>query len=299
MITRRSLLRAGAAGLLMPRRSNAFWHGNSVVPSGQFVINLTFDSSTSGAPAGFFTAAQAAATQLGKLIYINKTVDVTIQWGPLVGAPGNQQATGLVSHSQYKIDSIAYSTVKSALFTQAKSANALAAWNTLPSSAPSGASSGVFISWPMQNTMFGTSHVAPYAYAGFASSQNWSYSGAPGAGQIDFNEACLHELTECLGRYSLPGTIFANVCGPLDLFCYSGNGVPVISTTGTRYFSIDSGATNQRTFQNSSDDYGDWSGGGLYSGSPSPFDGSVTSSQLVPLLPCDTLLIDTIGYSSQ
>ena len=48
-------------------------------------INLIYDSSTSSAPAGFFSAMAAAAQYLDNLITNNITVNIQVGWGEAGG----------------------------------------------------------------------------------------------------------------------------------------------------------------------------------------------------------------------
>jgi hypothetical protein len=269
----------------------AWTHGNN---SGQFQIVLIYDSSTSSAPAGFKPAMNAAAAYLGSLIYLNSTIHINVGWGEVDGS-----GVGGDASSVYFLAAIAYTDARTALIAHATSANAMQAVSTLPSSAPSGVSFGVMTTAQEIALGLTTESGTGYAFIGFNTGVSWSYSGTPTAGQIDFREAALHEMMETMGRFAnLSMSFGAGAMSIQDFYGYASNGTRNLTTTGARYFSINSGATNQRSFQ-TSPDYGDWSGGGLYAGAPSPFDGSATSGQLIPLLPCDFIMIDVLGYSSQ
>jgi hypothetical protein len=79
-----------------------------------------------------------------------------------------------------------------------------------------------------------------------------------GPGNFDAQRATEHEIDEVIGlgtRLGHPG----NDLRPQDLFSWSSPGVRNISTSGTRYFSINGGSTNIVNFnQNPSADLGDW-----------------------------------------
>jgi hypothetical protein len=72
-------------------------------------INYTFESSTSSAPAGFFTALAAVAAYLDSLFMDNITVYVLVGWGDNDGSGlGGALATGgpldgqIMSYSQVR-----------------------------------------------------------------------------------------------------------------------------------------------------------------------------------------------------
>lgn len=278
-----------APALLLPESAQSFYHGSSAQ---HLTINLVQDSGVSGAPVGFWPAVLAAVADFQSRVFSSAVIELHVDWGKV-----NGQAIGGISSSDYSLVINTYAQVKAALIGNAKSVGALQAVSTLPASAPGGVTTMV-LTGAQQNILGLANNTSNYAYIGFATGTNWSFSGTPGAGQVDFKGICLHEITEALGRLSFEGSIVgAGNYSVLDLYTYSANGARNLTATGTRYFSIDSGATNQRSL--GSGDLGDWSGGGLYSGQASPFNGSALTGQLLPLLPCDTLLIDALGMSSQ
>lgn len=253
------------------------------------IIDIVFESSANSAPSWFKPAVLAAAAQLGSLIYSPIRASCTVGWGTINGS-----GFGGVGGSNYSLVSMNYVDVRAALIARAKSANALQAVSTLPASPPGQSTMQV---GPAQAIHLGGGiSTPPYCWCGFGTGQNWSFSGTPGVGQIEFNEACLHELAEAvLGRFCFEDSF----CSVPDLYCYQSNGVRNLGngyTSGQpRYFSIDSGATNLRSFNTiSPGDTGDWAG----AGGPSPFDSSATTGQLVPLKSYDLTMIDVLGWSS-
>src|SRR5208283_5251055 len=79
-------------------------------------INLTYDSSTAGAPAAFFAAMNYCVQYLDSLITNNITVDIDVGWGEVAGQSlpagdvGEGGAEGIIlSYAQLKADLLANS----------------------------------------------------------------------------------------------------------------------------------------------------------------------------------------------
>jgi hypothetical protein len=95
-------------------------------------------------------------------------------------------------------------------------------------------------------------------------------TGGIAPGSDDAQRLTEHEIDEVLGL----GSILNLAAGsgdvrPQDLFSWSAAGTRNITTTGARYFSIDSGTTNIVSFnQNVLGDFGDWSSGACPQATP-------------------------------
>jgi hypothetical protein len=90
---------------------------------------------------------------------------------------------------------------------------------------------------------------------------SYSFTRPPSSSNYDAQRQVEHETDEVLGLGS-----FLNLGGsnlrPQDLFSWSSAGVRNRTSSGTRYFSINSGTTNIVNFsQTSGFDFGDWLGG--------------------------------------
>jgi hypothetical protein len=78
------------------------------------------------------------------------------------------------------------------------------------------------------------------------------------AGVFDAQRATEHEIDEVMGLGSRLGHSGSDL-RPQDVFSWSSPGVRNLTSSGTRYFSINSGSTNLVNFnQNPSGDFGDW-----------------------------------------
>lgn len=271
-------------------------------PSGpHLTINLIFDQSALAGPSAMRTAVQTCATQMQNIIYSPLTVNIDVGWGGMGGSPTTADTIGVTNFaSNYNTTpfNATYAQVKAALIANAKSANALAAVVTLPGSDPAG--TGVYQLNPNQAYNYGlvSQPGAQTQWMGFATTVAWNYTSNPGPTEYDFIAACLHELSETLGRYSVYCTV-SSIFSAIDLYRFSSNGVRGLSG-GNTYFSINSGLTNLHSYQNSvcgaGGDAGDWAG----SQSPiSPFDINPTQGSAEPMQSFDLILLDILGWSSQ
>jgi hypothetical protein len=94
------------------------------------------------------------------------------------------------------------------------------------------------------------------------SNQPFQFTRPPNASNYDALRATEHEIDEVLGLGSylnLPSKYQTTGTRPQDLFSWSSPGTRNLMTTGSRYFSINSGNTNIVDFnQTSGRDFGDW-----------------------------------------
>jgi len=88
------------------------------------------------------------------------------------------------------------------------------------------------------------------------SSDPFQFTRPPSASNYDAQRSTEHEIDEVIGFGS--DASLSNL-RPQDLFSWSSTGHRNVSSTGARYFSINSGSTNIVNFnQNSNGDFGDW-----------------------------------------
>src|SRR4029077_4316683 len=110
--------------------------------------------------------------------------------------------------------------------------------------------------------MFADGHVAlggPYdGIVTLNSSTPYRFTRPISAGQVDAQTATEHELDEVIGLGSHLGHNITDLL-PQDLFSWSSAGMRNLTSSGTRYFSINGGTTHIVNFnQNSNGDFGDW-----------------------------------------
>lgn len=292
-LTRRRLLRAAAPLLAMPafirpaRAVGGLISG--LAPSGLKIVT-TFDASTSGAPAGFFTGVAAAVATLQNLISVPVTITIAVGWGE---ENGNTVA-GLGQSEPVDIEAFTYSQVKSALGANAKTAHAIAAFNSLPASDPT-SGIGIYLTTAQKRCLgFLTSAPATDGYVGFSSGLPFNYSGVTDGSHYDFQGTCLHEMTEVMGRYLFAEAPFAYI---MDLFRWSAPGVRQFGSppTTVSYFSVDSGTTAGFNFNaTGSGDPGDWAN----CCTPADACNNQGTSGPDPFSTNDQIVMDAMGWST-
>jgi hypothetical protein len=217
-------------------------------------FNVTFDPSTSSAPAGFFTALQLV-TQFYQSQYTDPIViNVNVGWGEINGAPiccgffGQSQTNGRGPFT--------YAQIRSALISDAKTADDATAVGSLPATDPT-LGRNFYLSNAqakalglLQGNATGTD-----GWVGFSANVAWSFdpnNRAP-SGMADFIAVAAHEITEVMGRYGF-GQISVTGNSPIDLFRYSSAGVRDVSpaysanNSTANYLSINGGQTNLHDF---------------------------------------------------
>lgn len=236
----------------------------STASTSPFVINITYDASVGGAPAGF-TAVIGQAVQFLESQYTDPvTINISVGYGEVGGsALGN----GTLGASQTYLANYTYSQIYNALAADATTANDTTAVASLPGASPV-PSANYWVSTAQAKALglMGASS-ATDGFVGFSSTYAFDYNNADGvsAGTYDFYGTVLHELTEVMGRMLLTGVTLggkANSYDPFDLFHYASAGVRNFSASTAGYFSIDGGTTNQGNFNTiSGGDAGDWGSG--------------------------------------
>lgn len=219
-------------------------------------INLTFDSSTSSAPAAFFTAMNYCVQYLDNLITNNITVNINVGWGEVAG--GSLPAGNLGEGGAEGI-TISYAQLKADLLAHSNSAADVTAYANLPGADISNGA-GFFVAAAQAKAwgLISATGTELDGVVGFNPSTAWDFSTSNQAvaGQYNFIGDALHELTHALGRES--GLNPGSPMTVMDLFQYASPGVLQTQAGGSSYFSINGGATNLGNFANASD-LGDWS----------------------------------------
>jgi hypothetical protein len=115
------------------------------------------------------------------------------------------------------------------------------------------------------------------------------------SGNYDAQRATEHEIDEVMGLGSYLGYGGTDL-RPQDVFSWSSPGVRNVTSSGTRYFSIDSGITNIVNFnQDPSGDFGDWLSTGCLPYVQVAFVCTGQSSDVAPTSP-EGINLDVIGY---
>ncbi len=233
--------------------------------SGALVINATFDSSITGD-----ANAAAIETMINNAVAIlessfNDPITVSIRFRYATALPnGSPLPSGALAETLSVHYAVPWNTYVSALTADASTANDATANASLPGSAlstnilPSSAD-GRAVGLSTPPAMFADGSIgAGGPYDGIVtlnSSEPFNFTRPPTAGMFDALRTTEHEMDEVLGLgFSMSGDL-----EPQDLFSWSAPGTRNLTSSGTRYFSIDGGATNIVGFnQNPSGDFGDW-----------------------------------------
>ncbi|HEY1425661.1 MAG TPA: NF038122 family metalloprotease [Caulobacteraceae bacterium] len=259
------------------------------------IIFTNFDSSTKNAPAGFFTAVNAAVEFWEREIINPIQLTITFGWGQVAGQPLGKGALG-ESQSQGFI--FTYSQVKTALTSHAVSPNQVTASHSLPASYPV-ANAQFFVPYPEALVLGLTGAQAANVVEGsigMSSTDPFTFNpfNRAVAGNFDAIGVMEHEVSEVLGRIAGGGVMQNNVAqySPLDLFRYSGAG-QLVTTPGGGSFSINGGNTLLQAFNDPSggNDAGDWGPGVI---GDAFGEGMMGHSQLVSAL--DLELMNVLGF---
>ena len=233
------------------------------------IINATFDSSITNNPNALAIQSRitAAVSIFENLFSDPITVPILFRYSAS-DADGSPLGHA-VSDSISAIYPIPWNTYISALRVHATSGNDTRANASLPATAlsanvdPSGANGrAIGLNTPPGVSANGNVGSGPdFIYDGVItlnSSDPFQFTRPVNSGNYDAQRSTEHEIDEVLGLGShLNGG--GRDLEPQDLFSWSSSGTRNLTSSGTRYFSIDSGTTDIIDFnQDPSGDFGDW-----------------------------------------
>ncbi len=257
-------------------------------------INVTYNSSVNGAPAGFTTVVGQVVQFYETEFSDPVTINVHVGYGEVAG---NSLSGGALGESDTVLDSFSYTQIVNALTADAKTASDNSAVASLPANDPIGGNYWVTTASAKALGLVGASGSVD-GYMGFSSANNiFDYNNADGVGsqQYDFYGVVAHELSEIMGRMLLVGATIGNTANsyvPFDLFHYSAAGARDVSGTTPGYFSIDGGTTSLNTFNTSpSGDAGDWAGATINS-----FNAFGSRGVVEAVSAADLTTLDAIGW---
>jgi hypothetical protein len=268
-------LKQGATYYYRVRPYNAAAAGNystvmtaTTAPTVGLVIHPTFDSSITNNP----NAAAIEATISRSISFheslFSDPITIQIRFRYSTTAPnGMPLPMGTLARTDIVLYPIPWSSYISALRADARTSNDTQANASLPGTALSGnivpsSADGRAVGLNTPPAMFANGNVGqggPYdAIVTLSSAVPYQFSRPVSAGSFDAQRAIEHEVDEAIGLGSRLGGN-GNDLRPQDLFSWSSPGHRNISTSGTRYFSINGGVTNVVNFNQDPDgDLGDW-----------------------------------------
>jgi Dockerin type I domain len=257
-------------------------------------FNLTFDSSTVGAPAEFFTAFNDAIQFYETNFTDPITINLQVGWGKV---NGQDLTPGFLGESQASQPGFfQYGTIKSRLVADAKSAADLTSIANMPAS--DFTNGATFKLSRAQGKALGLTigdGSALDGSVGFDKTATYTFdpNNRSVAGKVDFIGLAGHEITEVMGRFGLgqAGTGTGQY-GAIDLFRYTSPGVLDLVPANGAYFSIDGGATVINTFNGTGGgDLSDWAGA-----TSDSYNAFFTSGVKLATSAGDVTMMDVIGY---
>jgi len=238
----------------------------TTVPTTGLTIHATFDSSITGNPnAAAIQAMINRAISIQESLF-NDPITIQIRFRYAATAPdGSPLAQGTVSRSDFVIYGIPWGPFINALRADATTDNDNVAKASLPGNAlsptikPSSAN-GRAVGLNTPTAMFADGHVdngGPYdGIVTLNSSVPLQFTRPTSASNFDAQRSTEHEMDEVMGIVS---DADVSKLHPQDVFSWSSAGHRNITSSGTRYFSINGGVTNIVNFnQDSHGDLGDW-----------------------------------------
>jgi hypothetical protein len=272
------------------------------------IIHATFDSSiTSNPNAVAIEAMINQAISIYESLFSDPiTLEILFRYAT-TEPDGTPFSAGSLSQSDYTIyTGIPWNTVVALLRADAKTSNDNLAIASLPVSAlsanvvPSSAN-GRAVGGDTPPAMFANGTVGPGGpYDGIVtlnSAAPFQFTRPTTAGNFDAQQSTEHEIDEVMGLGSKLNLNPPNTdLRPQDLFSWSSPGVRNLTSSGTRYFSIDGGNTNIVNFnQDPSGDFGDWLNTGCLPLVQVAFACTGQSSDVASTSP-EGINLDVIGY---
>jgi hypothetical protein len=271
-----------------------------------FTIQINWDSSVTSlkgtTKTNFENGVLAAVNTLEATFTDPITIHLNVGYGEFGGL---SLPRGAIGASNSRVMSVTYGQLLSALTTDRKSADDVAAVESLNRTVMPTQSSTYWVTTAEAKALGITSASAPIqagttsaiasappvdGFVGFTSSALLS---------PDFQDVVIHEITETMGRLMLVGGTIGPVShsfNALDLFHYTTAGVPSYTTTGG-YFSVDGTPPTPSAvggyFNTGAGDAGDWVGG-IYDA----FSASATTG-INPFSAIDQQVMDAIGWDRE
>ena len=252
--------------------SAAFGYSETIAmttqPSTGLTIHPTFDSSITANPnAAAIQAMISRAISFHESLFTDP-ITVQIRFRYATTAPdGTPLPTGTLAQTDILLYLIPWSTYISALRADATTSNDTQANTSLPGTALSPdirpcSAGGRAVGLNTPPAMFANGTIGtggPYdAIVTLNSGVPYQFNRPVSPSSFDAQRSTEHEVDEAIGLGSRLGGN-ANDLRPQDLFSWSSPGHRNISTSGTRYFSMNGGVTNIVNFnQNPDGDLGDW-----------------------------------------
>jgi hypothetical protein len=278
-------------------------------PTTGLTIHPTFDSSITGNPnAAAIQAMINSAIAIYESLF-SDPITIQIRFRYATTSPdGSPLSHGLVSQSDTTIyTGISWNAYVSALRADARTSNDNTANASLPGNPLSpnirpASANGRAVGLNTPPAMFANGTVGqggPYdGIVTLNSSKPFQFSRPVNGNSFDAQRITEHEIDEVMGLGSRIGDNTSDL-SPQDLFSWSSVGHRNITSSGTRYFSINGGVTNIVGFNQDPDgDFGDWLSTACPQANPyvqNAFACTGQSSDIAATSP-EGINLDVIGY---
>jgi hypothetical protein len=275
--------------------------------SSGFVINATFDSSitANGNAASIMAMINQAIGMYQTLFTDPMTVSILFRYAT-TGPSGTPLSGGTLAQSNYVIYTEPWATVINAIEADATSTNDSTANSSLPASPLTtsliiSSANGRAVGLSTPGVMGSDGSINSGSFDGIVtlnSSQPFQFTRPPSGGSYDALRSTEHEIDEVLGLGSFVSK-FSNLM-PQDLFSWTSAGTRNLTSSGSRYFSINGGTTNIVGFnQTAGGDFGDWLSGSCPQTTPyvqNAFSCATQYSDISSTSP-EGINLDVIGYN--
>ena len=282
-------------------------------PSAGLIINGVFDSSITSDPnAAAIEAAFNAAVARYQLMFTDPiTVKILFRYSNTL-PNGSPFPANTLARSNWVYFPQPWTTVISRLSADAKTANDSQANSTVPSSAQTaniavGSGEGRALGLDTPGVECPDSSTPSPQQPGcdydgivtLSAAQPVSFSRPPAPNTFDAQRAIEHEIDEVLGTGS--GLDLSNpitTYRPLDLWTWASPGVRNVTTSGTRYFSINGGSTNIVTLNQDVGDFGDFFSPPCPQPNPYVQNALACPEQFMDISPTtpEGIILDVIGF---
>jgi hypothetical protein len=260
----------------------------TITPTFTANFNANFGANAAAAQAAWISAASVFTSNFSDPINVNITVDAVA-------------GTGVFGQSSTFLNSASYATLRGLVVGDAKTPDdntGIGAGGSVAAADPVGGTHTWWVSRaeakaigliPSDNSTDGTTT--------FGAGNPFTFSGSITAGTYDFKGVAAHEISEVMGRLGISGgTIGANAnsFSLIDLFSYTGVNIRGLASGPGNNFSIDSGGTLLKLWNNplaNGLDSRDWA-----PGSNDSFNQFSNSGVVNPVTDVDLRLMDVIGY---
>lgn len=258
-------------------------------PTFTAAFNSNFGANAAAAQAAWIAAANVFTSNFSDPVTINITVDAVA-------------GTSVFGQSSTSLISTSYANLRAKMVadsTTPDDAVALGAGGSLSVADPTGGAGTWWVSRAEAKAIgLIASDASNDGTTTFGAGNPFSFSGTPGAGVYDFQGVAAHEISEVLGRLGIAGGTIGNSTPSyslIDAFAFTGAGVRSLGNGAGRNFSIDSGTTLLKLYNNASAnglDVVDWA-----PGSNDAFNQFSNSGVVNPVSIVDLRLMDAIGYN--